>query len=97
MTDVTNAKSTDGDHPFNNVSIVKAKAPENEIIQVGPIRLEVLEDGRNTDNRLGSVFIYVPPMTKGPAQARLSTSADMNIKLTGASTGSKDNYGLRSH
>lgn len=40
----------------------------NEVLRVGPIVLEVLEDGTNTDRRLAAVRIRVPPHTPGPAQ-----------------------------
>jgi mannose-6-phosphate isomerase-like protein (cupin superfamily) len=39
---------------------------EGEIIQVGPIRLRVLEDGSRTDNRIGAVEIMLPPGVAGP-------------------------------
>lgn len=56
------------DAPYANVTLVKQHASGNEIIQVGPIKLEVLEDGSVTDRRLAAVYIYVPPRTPGPAQ-----------------------------
>ncbi|CAN8104642.1 unnamed protein product [Discula destructiva] len=57
------------DAPHANVTLVKRNYPaDNESIQVGPIRLEVLEDGRNTDRRLAAVRIFVPPHTPGPMQ-----------------------------
>ncbi|ROW03071.1 hypothetical protein VMCG_05740 [Cytospora schulzeri] len=56
------------DAPYANVTLIKQKAPENEIIQIGPLKLEVLEDGSATDRRLSAVYIYVPPRTPGPAQ-----------------------------
>lgn len=56
------------DAPHANVSIVKAGDAANEIIAVGPIKLEVLEDGSNTDRRLAAVRITLPPRTPGPAQ-----------------------------
>ena len=34
---------------------------EGEVIQVGPIRLRILEDGSRTDNRIGAVEIMLPP------------------------------------
>lgn len=56
------------DAPHANVSLVKQGAQANEIIAVGPIKLEVLEDGTNTDRRLAAVRIYLPPHTPGPTQ-----------------------------
>jgi quercetin dioxygenase-like cupin family protein len=34
-----------------------------EILQVGPIRARILEDGSHTDDRIGTVEITVPPKT----------------------------------
>jgi hypothetical protein len=56
------------DAPYANVTLVKQQAPENEILQIGPLKLEVLEDGSGTDRRLSAVYIYVPPRTPGPPQ-----------------------------
>lgn len=56
------------DAPHANVSIIKKGNTTNEIIAVGPIKLEVLEDGTNTDRRLAAVRIYLPAHTPGPAQ-----------------------------
>ena len=41
---------------------------KREILRMGPITIEVLEDGRNTDNRLGAVVLTIAPGTKGPPQ-----------------------------
>jgi mannose-6-phosphate isomerase-like protein (cupin superfamily) len=41
-------------------------AGTGEAIQVGPIRIRVLEDGSRTDNRIGAVEIIVPPGVAGP-------------------------------
>lgn len=49
---------------MSTVEIVAADA--GEIIQIGPIRIRVLEDGTHTDNRLGAVEITVPPGVAGP-------------------------------
>lgn len=60
------------DAPHRNVTLVKqttaATTTPLETIQLGPARLEVLEDGRNTDHRLSAVRIYLPPHTPGPNQ-----------------------------
>jgi mannose-6-phosphate isomerase-like protein (cupin superfamily) len=39
---------------------------EGEVIQIGPIRNRVLEDGSRTDNRIGAVEIMIPPGIAGP-------------------------------
>jgi mannose-6-phosphate isomerase-like protein (cupin superfamily) len=41
-----------------------------EVIQLGPIQMRILEDGRTTDHRLGIGEITVPPRTPGPPQHR---------------------------
>ncbi|KAF3763967.1 RmlC-like cupin [Cryphonectria parasitica EP155] len=62
----TNSKS---DAPYANVTLVRRSEPAaNETFQLGGIRLDILEDGRNTDRRLSAVRIFVPPRTPGPAQ-----------------------------
>lgn len=57
------------DAPHASVILVRRGEPAgNETIHVGPLRLDVLEDGSNTDRRLAAVRIFVPPRTPGPAQ-----------------------------
>ncbi|KAF2150628.1 cupin 2 conserved barrel domain protein [Myriangium duriaei CBS 260.36] len=56
------------DAPHANVKLVKFKEPTGEVIHIGPLRLDVLEDGSNTDRRLSAVYITVPPHTPGPVQ-----------------------------
>lgn len=57
------------DAPYANITLVKNNQPAaNETIQIGPLRLDVLEDGSNTDRRLGAYRIFVPPHTPGPTQ-----------------------------
>lgn len=41
-------------------------AGTGDAIQLGPIRMRVLEDGSRTDNRIGAVEIIVPPGVAGP-------------------------------
>ena len=41
-----------------------------EVIQLGPIQMRILEDGRTTGHRLGIGEITVPPRTPGPPQHR---------------------------
>jgi quercetin dioxygenase-like cupin family protein len=41
---------------------------EGEVLQAGPIRIRVLEDGTRTDNRIGAVEITVPPKTSQTPQ-----------------------------
>ena len=39
-------------------------------IQLGPVRLRILEDGSTTEHRLGIGEITIPPHTEGPPQHR---------------------------
>jgi mannose-6-phosphate isomerase-like protein (cupin superfamily) len=41
-----------------------------ETIQLGPVRMRILEDGRTTGHRLGVGEITLPPHTVGPPQHR---------------------------
>jgi mannose-6-phosphate isomerase-like protein (cupin superfamily) len=43
---------------------------EGEAIQLGPIQMRILEDGRTTEHRLGIGEITLPPHTEGPLQHR---------------------------
>ena len=40
---------TKSDEPFADVTLFKYKAPAGKVIQIGPVRLDILEDGRTTD------------------------------------------------
>ena len=41
-----------------------------DAIQLGPIRMRILEDGSTTDHRLGVGEITLPPHTAGPPRHR---------------------------
>jgi len=41
-----------------------------EAIQLGPVRMRILEDGGTTGHRLGVAEITLPPGTQGPPQHR---------------------------
>lgn len=41
-----------------------------EAIQLGPVRMRILEDGTNTEHRLGIGELTLPPHTDGPPQHR---------------------------
>jgi pimeloyl-ACP methyl ester carboxylesterase len=43
---------------------------DGEAIQLGPVRMRILEDGSTTDHRLGMGEITLPPRTDGPPQHR---------------------------
>ncbi|KAF4553351.1 Hypothetical protein D9617_7g030780 [Elsinoe fawcettii] len=74
------------DAPFANVSLVKYKAATSEVIMVGPIRLDVLEDGTNTDRRISAVYITVPPRTPGPAQHWHQMHDETFLVISGTAT-----------
>lgn len=43
---------------------------EGELIASGPLQIRILEDGSNTNHRLGIGILPVPPHTAGPPQHR---------------------------
>ncbi len=43
---------------------------DGEVIQLGPTRMRILEDGRTTDHRLGMGELTLAPHTDGPLQHR---------------------------
>ena len=50
---------------------VKVTHPDGgDVIQLGPVRVRILEDGSTTDHRLGMGEITLPPRTEGPPQHR---------------------------
>jgi hypothetical protein len=50
---------------------VSVVAPDGgEAIQLGPIQMRILEDGKTTGHRLGVGEITIPPGTAGPPQHR---------------------------
>jgi mannose-6-phosphate isomerase-like protein (cupin superfamily) len=52
----------------NMPSIQFVKKGKAEVLKVGPMQINVLEDGSHTDNRIGTVEIIIPPRTPGPPQ-----------------------------
>ena len=53
---------------MTQVSVVASDG--GEAIQLGPIQMRILEDGRTTGHRLGVGEITIPPGTTGPPQHR---------------------------
>ena len=47
-----------------------SRTGDGEAIQIGPIRMRLLEDGSTTDHRLGVGEITLAPHTEGPPQHR---------------------------
>ena len=41
---------------------------DGEVIRAGQLKLRILEDGTNTDHRLGIVEVTLPPSVAGPPQ-----------------------------
>ncbi|KAI0972864.1 RmlC-like cupin domain-containing protein [Xylaria arbuscula] len=50
--------------PRRPVNVVPAK--EGEILQLGPVKCRIMEDGSRTDNRIGAAEFTLPPNTSGP-------------------------------
>src|ERR1700723_590189 len=53
---------------MTEISVVPAAG--GEAIQLGPVQMRILEDGRHTGHRLGVGEITVAPHTDGPPQHR---------------------------
>jgi quercetin dioxygenase-like cupin family protein len=53
---------------MHNVSVVGPR--DGELIQLGPIRMRILEDGQTTQHRLGLGEIMLAAHTDGPPQHR---------------------------
>jgi quercetin dioxygenase-like cupin family protein len=59
------------ERPGRRMADVAVLGPiEGELIQLGPTRLRILEDGRTTEHRLGIGEITLAPHTDGPPQHR---------------------------
>jgi len=52
------------------VKVVITGTDGGEQIQIGPVRMRILEDGSTTGHRLGIGEIFLPPHTDGPPQHR---------------------------
>src|ERR1700691_478079 len=52
------------------MEVVITGPDDGDAIQLGPIRMRILEDGSTTDHRLGMGEITLPPHTDGPPQHR---------------------------
>ena len=56
---------------------------DGELISNGPATVRILEDGSNTDHRLGMAEITIPPHTPGPPQHRHSQHDEGFYVLSG--------------
>ena len=66
---------------------VKITSPEGgDAIQLGPIRMRILEDGSTTDHRLGVGEITLPPHTDGPPQHRHARHDEGFYVVSGSAT-----------
>jgi mannose-6-phosphate isomerase-like protein (cupin superfamily) len=65
-----------------------------EVIQLGPIRMRILEDGHTTDHRLGIGEITIAPHTDGPPQHRHARHDEGFYVVSGAA---RFTVGDRSH
>jgi mannose-6-phosphate isomerase-like protein (cupin superfamily) len=52
------------------VEVAITRPDGGDAIQLGPVRVRILEDGSTTDHRLGVGEITLPPHTDGPPQHR---------------------------
>jgi mannose-6-phosphate isomerase-like protein (cupin superfamily) len=52
------------------VDVTIIRPDGGDAMQLGPIRMRILEDGSTTDHRLGVGEITLPPRTDGPPQHR---------------------------
>jgi len=50
----------------DHVDITLVEAEKSEVIKMGPITIRILEDGSNTDNRIGAISLTIPGKTPGP-------------------------------
>ncbi|KAI9047277.1 hypothetical protein LZ554_008728 [Drepanopeziza brunnea f. sp. 'monogermtubi'] len=48
------------------VVVEEGQGQGGEVLQMGPVTIRILEDGRNTDNRIGSMVLTIQPRTPGP-------------------------------
>lgn len=39
---------------------------EGEVLTMGPLTIRILEDGRNTDNRIGTMILRIKGGSRGP-------------------------------
>jgi mannose-6-phosphate isomerase-like protein (cupin superfamily) len=53
---------------MSDVNLTTANA--GELLEVGPTRIRVLEDGSRTDNRIGAIATMLPSGVAGPPQHR---------------------------
>lgn len=66
---------------------VAITGPEDgDAIQLGPIRMRILEDGNTTDHRLGIGDITLPPHTDGPPQHRHAQHDEGFYVVSGAAS-----------
>ena len=56
---------------------------EGEIIASGPSQIRILENGGNTDHRLGMAELTIPPHTPGPTQHRHAQHDEGFYVITG--------------
>jgi mannose-6-phosphate isomerase-like protein (cupin superfamily) len=66
---------------------VKVTHPDGgDVIQLGPARMRILEDGTTTDHRLGMGEITLPPHTDGPPQHRHARHDEGFYVVSGAAS-----------
>jgi len=52
---------------WTDVSLIKdGEGMEGEVLKMGPLTIRILEDGRNTDNRIGTMILRIKGSSRGP-------------------------------
>ena len=69
---------------MNDVSIVTPD--DGEVIELGPARMRILEDGRTTSHRLGLGEITLAPHSAGPLQHRHASHDEGFYVVSGTAT-----------
>jgi len=74
--------SHEGTELMTGISVIGPA--DGEAIQLGPIRMRILEDGITTDHRLGVGEITIPPHTDGPPQHRHASHDESFYVVSGS-------------
>src|ERR1700722_8625521 len=79
---VMRVDSHEGTELMTGISVIGPA--DGEAIQLGPIRMRILEDGITTDHRLGVGKITIPPHTDGPPQHRHASHDESFYVVSGS-------------
>lgn len=65
--EMADLKAASSKFTYTDVSLIKdGEGMEGEVLSIGPMKIRILEDGRNTDNRIGTMILNIKGKTKGP-------------------------------